>query len=345
MNCLVTGASGFIGSNLVFALNERGHRVKALLRPGADTRALEGADFEAAHGDVTDRAAVARAMRGCDWCFHVAGSYHLWLRDYAPMYRTNVEGTRVVLEAAAEAGCARIVHTSSASCIEPCRNNGHPPVAADETAPMAATRLFTHYKRSKWLAELVAREMAARGAPVVIVNPCAPAGPRDAKPTPTGRMILDFLNRRMPAYMDTGLNWVHVRDVAVGHILAAERGRVGERYLLGHVEGNWTMQQTLVELAAMSGLEAPRWCVPYGAAFVAACLNELFSRVTGWPPKAPLAGVRMARSKMFYSPAKAARELGLPQTPPREALREAMEWFREHGYVRTSGAVAGDGSR
>jgi dihydroflavonol-4-reductase len=334
MKCFVTGASGFIGANLVHELTARGHSVKALLRPNADVRGLAGATFERVNGDVSDRAALVAAMRGCDWCFHVAASYHLWLRDYAPMYAANVEGTRNVLEAAAEAGCARIVYTSTVGCIGlPCAVNGVI-AATDENTPVAETQMRNHYKLSKWRAEVVARELAAKGLPIVIVNPSAPVGPRDVKPTPTGKVIVDFLNREMPAYLDTGLNWVHVRDVAVGHILAAERGRVGERYILGHAEGNWTMKEALDLLAEITKLPAPRFRVPHAVALMAAHVDETISKFTGKPPKAPLAGVRMARYKMFFNPSKAVRELGLPQTPPKQALADAVEWFRAQGYVK-----------
>ncbi len=334
MNCFVTGASGFIGANLVHELSARGHRVKALLRPRADVRGLEGADYERVDGDVSDVALLTRAMRGCDWCFHVAASYHLWLRDYAPMYAANVGGTRNVIESAGRAGCARIVYTSTVGCIGlPKKTNGVV-TPTDEEAPAAEGQMSNDYKLSKWRAEGVARELAAKGVPVITVNPSAPIGPRDVKPTPTGRMIVDFLNRAMPAYLDTGLNWVHVRDVAVGHILAAEKGRVGERYILGNSAGNWTMKQALDVLAEITMLPAPRFQVPFSVALAAAHFEEVLSRFTGKPPKAPLAGVRMAKYKMFFSPAKAIRELGLPQTPPRQALRDAVEWFRAHGYVR-----------
>jgi dihydroflavonol-4-reductase len=338
MNCFVTGASGFVGANLAHELVARGHTVRALLRPGADTRGLADVAVERVAGDLLDEPAKLRdAMRGCDWCFHVAASYHLWLRDYAPMYAANVEGTRNILTAARDAGCARIVYTSTVGCIGlPQRNAGGSFTPTDETAPVSEAQMSNHYKRSKWRAELVARELAARGAPVVIVNPSAPVGPRDVKPTPTGKMIVDFLNRALPGYVDTGLNWVHVRDVAVGHILAAERGRVGERYILGHAEGNWTMKQALDTLAEITGLPAPRMRVPYAVAWTAACVNEAMAKVTGRPPKAPLAGVRMARYRMWFNPAKAIRELGLPQTPPRQALDDAVEWFRKNGFTRTT---------
>ena len=317
MICFVTGASGFIGANLVHELVARGHRVKALLRPNSDRRGLEGVQYEAVSGDVGDCALLAQALRGTDWCFHVAASYHLWLKDYAPMYAANVEGTRNVLEAAMAAGCARIVYTSTVGCIGlPKAVNGivEP---TDEVAPVSEAQMSNHYKRSKWRAECVARELAAQGAPVVIVNPSAPVGPRDVKPTPTGKVIVDFLNRKMPAYLDTGLNWVHVRDVAVGHILAAEKGRIGERYILGHAEGNWTMKEAFEVLEQISGVPAPKFQVPYSIALMAAYVDEAIARVTGKPPKAPLAGVRMARYKMFFNPAKAVRELGLaPNSPP-----------------------------
>jgi dihydroflavonol-4-reductase len=332
MKCFVTGASGFIGANLVHELIARGHRVKALLRPEADLRGLAGADFERVPGDVSDRDKLKQAMAGCDWCFHVAASYHLWLRDYRPMYAANVDGTRNVLQAAGEAGCSRIVYTSTVGCV------GLPAPSApptDETAFVTEEKLKgNHYKISKWHAENVARELASGGLPVVIVNPSAPVGPRDVKPTPTGQVIVDFLNRKMPAYLDTGLNWVHVRDVAVGHILAAEKGRVGERYILGSAEGNWTMKEAFAVLQEITGVPAPRMQIPYGVAWLAACGDELKSKFTGRPPRAPLAGVRMALHKMFFNPAKAIRELGLPQTQPKQALADTVEWFRANGYVK-----------
>jgi dihydroflavonol-4-reductase len=336
MNCFVTGASGFIGANLVHELNARGHRVKALLRPQADLRGLVGADFERADGDVSDRDKLKAAMRGCDWCFHVAASYHLWLRDYAPMYAANVEGTRNVIESAGAAGCSRIVYTSTVGCIGlPATIRGQTMPATDETATTTEAKFQgNHYKISKWRAEKVALELARKGLPVVIVNPSAPVGPRDVKPTPTGQVIVDFLNRDMPAYLDTGLNWVHVRDVAVGHILAAEKGRIGERYILGSAEGNWTMKEAFDVLEEITGVPAPRMKVPYGVAWLAACADEMKSRFTGKPPKAPLAGVRMALHMMFFNPAKAISELGLPQTLPKQALADAVEWFRANGYVK-----------
>jgi dihydroflavonol-4-reductase len=333
MNCFVTGASGFIGSNLVHELTARRHRVKALVRPGSDLRGLAGVEAELVTGDVLDRPLLERQIAGCDWCFHCAASYQLWMRDYAPMYAANVTGTRNVLEAAGEAGCEKIVYTSTVGCIGLPKNENGRVVPTDETAPVSESQMSNHYKRSKWQAEQVAIELAQKNLPVVIVNPSAPVGPRDAKPTPTGQVIVDFLNRRLPAYLDTGLNWVHVRDVAIGHILAAEKGRIGQRYILGNADGNWTMKQTLALLEEITGLPAPKMKIPHWVALAAAHVDEGISCFTKKPPKAPLAGVRMARYKMWFNPAKAIRELGLPQTQPKEALAEAVEWFRTNGYV------------
>ncbi|MDX1953688.1 MAG: NAD-dependent epimerase/dehydratase family protein [Verrucomicrobiota bacterium] len=330
MQCFVTGASGFIGANLVHELNARGHSVRALLREGSDLRGLEGAEYEVVRGDLSDRDGLKKAMDGCDWCFHVAASYHLWLRDYRPMYAANVEGTRNMLNAAMKAGCSRIVYTSTVGCIGLPREMDGRIIPSDETALSRLEEMSNDYKRSKWLAEQVALESSKAGVPVIIVNPSAPVGPRDVKPTPTGKVIVDFLNRAMPGYVDTGLNWVHVRDVAVGHILAAEKGRVGQRYILGHADGNWTLQKAFEVLEKITGIKAPGMKVPYSVALMAAYLNEGISRITGKEPKAPLAGVRMARYKMFFNPAKAIHELGLPQTDPEQALREAVKWFEEH---------------
>ena len=334
MKAFVTGASGFIGSNLVHELVAQGHRVKALLRPGSDKRGLAGVEFEGVTGDVFDRKLLEREIEGCDWCFHVAASYHLWMRDYAPMYAVNVEGTRNVLEAAGKVGCRRIVYTSTVGCI------GLPKMVNGQFTPtteldtMASEQLTNHYKCSKWQAECLAVKLVKNGLPIIIVNPTAPAGPCDVKPTPTGRVIVDFLNRKLPAYFDTGLNWVHVRDVAAGHILAAEKGEIGERYILGNQEGNWTMRETLAVLEEITGVPAPKRKIPYQFALATAHVNEMISFFTGKPPRAPLAGVRMARNKMWFNPAKAIRVLQLPQTPPRQALADAVEWFRANGYVK-----------
>ena len=335
MKCFVTGASGFIGSNLVHELVARGHRVKALLRPKADLRGLAGVEYQAVGGDILDSTLLQREMEGCDWCFHVAASYQLWMRNYAPMYEANVEGTRNVLEAAGKAGCRRIVYTSTVGTIglpKPVKGKITP---TDETQPMSDDQMTNDYKRSKFRAEGVAVDLQRKkGLPIVIVNPTAPIGPRDVKPTPTGQIIVDFLNRKLPAFLETGLNWVHVRDVAIGHILAAEKGVAGQRYILGNKDGNWTMKEMLNTLEDVTGLRAPMLKIPHWVALQIAEINEFISFMTGIPPKAPLAGVRMAKYKMWFDPSKAIRDLGLPQTPPKQALADAVEWFRTNGYVK-----------
>lgn len=336
MKCFVTGASGFIGANLVHELNRAGHEVCALLRPGADLRGLDGAKFERVEGDITEKSDVlAEKMKGCDWCFHVAASYALWLPDYRPMFAANVLGSQKVVRAAVKAGCSRIVYTSTVGCIGlPKASPEGKVLPTDEATPVSESQMTNPYKLSKWQAEVAVRELIQEGAPVVIVNPTAPVGPRDVKPTPTGQMLLDFRNRRMPAFLDTGLNFAHVRDVAQGHILAAEKGRIGERYILGHQSGNLTMKEALELLSQITGLSAPRFRVPHAVALLAAHVNELLANLTGKPPKAPVAGVRMAAYKMWFNPAKAIRELGLPQTPPATALADAIAWFEANGYVR-----------
>jgi dihydroflavonol-4-reductase len=334
MKCFVTGASGFIGSNLVHELIARGHRVKALLRPESDARGLYGAEFQRVTGDILDRPLLERELAGCDWCFHVAATYQLWMRNYAPMYETNVEGTRNVLEAAGKVGCRKIVYTSTVGCVGLPKKVDEKYIPATESEPVSDEQMTNDYKRSKFRAEGVAFDLVRKhGLPIIIVNPTAPAGPRDAKPTPTGQLIVDFLNRRLPAYLDTGLNWVHVRDVAVGHILAAEKGRFGERYILGNADGNWTMQEMLKTLEEITGIRAPKMRIPYWVAYRAAEVNEMISFVTRQPPRAPLAGVRMAKYKMWFNPAKAIAQLDLPQTPPKQALADAVEWFRANGYA------------
>ena len=256
-----------------------------------------------------------------------------WISPPRP-YAANVDGTRNVIEAAASVGVQRIVYTSTVGCIGlPAPFEGRV-IPSNEATPVREGQMSNHYKLSKWKAEQVATELARRGLPVIIVNPSAPIGPRDVKPTPTGKVIVDFLNREMPAYLDTGLNWVHVRDVAAGHILAAKKGAIGERYILGHADGNWSMKEAFAVLEEITGIPAPKYRVPYKLALAAAHVDETMSRITGKPPKAPLAGVRMAKYKMYFDPSKAIRELGLPQTSPRQALADAVEWFRANGYVK-----------
>jgi dihydroflavonol-4-reductase len=335
MKCFVTGASGFIGSNLVHELLARGHRVKALLRPGAEERALLGQKFERVIGDILDRPLLERELAGCDWCFHTAAYYRLWMRNYAPMYQVNVEGTRHVIAAAGKAGCSKIVYTSTVGCIGLPKEIDGKVIPATESEVLSDDQLSCDYKKSKFQSEAVAMEMFRKhGLPVIIVNPSAPVGPGDVKPTPTGKIIVDFLNRRLPAYVDTGLNWVHVRDVALGHILAAEKGKIGQRYILGNQQGNWTMQQTLALLEKITGLPAPTRQMPYWFAVRVAEASEIIAFFTGKSPQATLAGVRMARHKMWFDAGKAIRELGLPQTPPQQAFADAVGWFRANGYVK-----------
>ena len=335
MRCFVTGGTGFVGANLVNELCHQGHEVVVLVRPQSDLVTLEGLPCEKVVGSLEEVGALKRAMLGCQWCFHVAASYHLWLPDYRPMYEANVGGTRRVIEMAMEAGCERIVYTSTVGCIGLPKAKDGTYCPTNETDVLDGAQLTNHYKRSKWQAEQVALEFARDGAPLVVVNPSTPIGPRDAKPTPTGKVVLDFLNRELPGYLETGLNWVHVRDVAIGHILAAERGRVGERYILGNAQGNLRMLDALKILEEITGLKAPRLRVPYPAAWAAAVISEGLAKLTGVPPKAPMAGVRMAKYWMWFDPGKAIRELNMPQTPVSEAFSDAVDWFRENGYVRT----------
>jgi dihydroflavonol-4-reductase len=324
---LVTGGTGFVGANVVRALLDAGATVRVLARPGGDRRALEGLRVEIAEGDLLDRPSLARAARGAHTVFHVAADYRLWTRDPAALHRTNVEGTRAVLEVATEAGARRIVYTSTVGAL------GLPRDASPgtEDTPVSLADMVGPYKSSKFLAERVALELAARGAPVVVVNPSAPIGPWDVKPTPTGQMVVDFMLGRMIASVDTGLNVVHVRDVARGHLLAAERGRVGERYILGHA--NLTLVEIFMRLAEITGRPAPRWRVPYAVAWLGAACMEGLARAGGGTPRVSLTAVRMARKRMFFSPAKAVSELGLPQTDVGTALADAVQWFSAHGYA------------
>ena len=327
MDVLVTGATGFVGANLVRELLRDGRGVRALARPGSDRRALQGLEVEIAEGDLLDPASLRRAVVGIRTVFHAAADYRLWAPDPQALYRANVDGTRAILTAASEAGAARIVYTSTVGALGVPKDGGE----GTEDTPVSLDDMVGPYKRSKFLAERAALELAAAGVPVVIVNPSAPVGPWDLKPTPTGQMIVDFVQGRMFATVDTGLNIVHVRDVARGHILAAERGKVGEKYILGHTNLSLTAIGDL--LTEITGCPRPRVKVPYAVAWLAALCSEGGARVTGRAPRVPLTAVRMARKKMYFSAAKAVRELGLPQTEVRTALRDAVDWFVAHGYV------------
>ncbi|MBI2460513.1 MAG: NAD-dependent epimerase/dehydratase family protein [Candidatus Rokubacteria bacterium] len=329
MPALVTGATGFIGATLVRELLAEEEAVRVLARPTSDRRAIEGLPVEVAVGDLLDPASLPAALRGCRVLYHVAADYRLFAREPALLYRTNVEGTRALLQAALDLGVERVVYTSSVGTLG-LPGDGRP---GTETTPVRLEEMVGDYKRSKFLAEREAEAFAARGLGVVIVNPSAPVGPWDVKPTPTGRMIVDYLRRRMFGYLATGLNLVHVRDVARGHLLAARIGRAGERYILGHAAGNLWLREIFQRLAAVSGIPAPRRRIPYWVAFGSAAVCGLGARLTGRGPLASRTAVRMAAKPMFFDPGKAVRELGLPQTPVDEALREAVEWFRAHGYA------------
>jgi dihydroflavonol-4-reductase len=327
MNVLVTGATGFVGANVARLLVAEGHGVKVLARPASSLRALEGCAAEVERGDIREADSVARAIRGCTQVFHVAADYRLWAKDPGEIYRNNVDGTRTVLEVCAHASVERVVYTSSVGTLGLPRDGG----PGTETTPVSLSDMIGPYKRSKFLAERVAEEYAARGLPVVIVNPSNPIGPWEVRPTPTGQMILDYLLGRMFATLDTGLNLVHVADVARGHLLAAQRGRVGEKYILGCQ--NLSLSEIFRGLERITGIRAPRVRVPYALIYLLALVDEGASRTTGRPPRVPLTGVRMARKRMYFSAEKAVRELGLPQTPVEQALRDAVDWFVAHRYA------------
>jgi dihydroflavonol-4-reductase len=319
---LVTGATGFVGWHVARKLIERGHKVRALVRGSNHPREIE---VEAVVGDLRDRESLRRAVEGCGAVFHVAADYRLWAPDANEMYRSNVEGTRNLLEAAREAGVERIVYTSTVGCIGiPGGGEGN------EEIPVGLKDMTGPYKRSKFLAEQVALQLAAGGLPVVIVNPTAPLGDHDFKPTPTGKIVVDFLKGAMPAYIETGLNGVDVEDVAEGHVLAWERGKPGERYILGCQ--NLTLEEIFARLERASGRKAPTRRIPYAVAYAAGVASTAWAGVTGRAPRAPLDAVRMARKKMFVSHAKAARELGYSPGPVEGALERAVTWFRANGY-------------
>jgi len=329
MNALVTGATGFVGANVARLLVAEGHRVRVLARPASGLRALEGCAVDVVRGDILDPVSVAGAIQGCAQVFHVAADYRLWAKDPAEIYRNNVDGTRTVLEACMRARIERVVYTSSVGTLGLPRDGG----LGTENTPVRLDDMIGPYKRSKFLAERLAEEYAGRGLPVVIVNPSNPIGPWEVKPTPTGQMILDYLRRRMVATLDTGLNLIHVADVAWGHLLAAQQGRVGEKYILGCQ--NRSLTEIFRILEGITGIRAPRVRVPHALIYLVALVNEGVARATGHPPRVPLTGVRMARKRMYFSAAKAVRELGLPQTPVEQGLREAVDWFTVHGYAPT----------
>jgi dihydroflavonol-4-reductase len=328
MRAFVTGATGFVGAHVARALLASGRRVRCLVRPTSDSALLADLPVERVPGDVTDAVAVRAAMDGCDEVFHCAADYRLYARDPAEIYRTNVEGTRVVITAARARGVRRFIHTSSVATLA-ARPDGAP---ADERTLAALDEIVGDYKRSKLLAEREVEAAAAQGLPAVVVSPSTPIGDGDIKPTPTGKIVVDFLCGRFPAYVDTGLNLIDVRDVAAGHLLAAERGRPGERYILAHA--NVTLAELLRMLAGIAGRAAPRVRLPHWVPLAIAHLEAPLARLFKREPRVPLDGARMAKKRMFFDGTKAVRELGLPQSPIEPALRRAVEWFVGNGYVQ-----------
>ena len=327
MRALVTGASGFVGAAVARALVSAGWQVRALVRDGSDRSNLAGLPLEIAVGDLRIAASLDVALDQCGALFHVAADYRLGARDFEQLYRTNVEGTNNLLNAARRAGVERIVYTSSVATI------GIPADGSvgDENTPVELANMIGHYKRSKFLAEQLVRDSVGWGVPVVIVNPSTPVGPGDVKPTPTGRLVLDAAAGRMPAYVDTGLNIVHVDDVAAGHLLAFQRGIPGERYILGGED--MSLRQILTYIAGQVGRSPPRLRLPYAAALSIAHLAELYAKISGRSGRVTLEGVRMSRKRMFFSSAKAARELGYRWRPPSAAFDDAVRWFRERGLL------------
>jgi len=327
---LVTGGNGFVGCHVVRALIARGDQVRVLTRENADLSALDGLPVEKVRGDLRQFDSIASAVKGCNEVYHVAADYRLWLRDPAPMYASNVTGTQNILRAAASAGVSRIVYTSTVGAL----GIPHGGVGREDT-PSSLADMPGHYKRSKFMAEQAALGAARAGVPVVIVNPSTPIGALDFKPTPTGRIIVDFLNRRMPAYVDTGLNIVDVEDVARGHLLAAERGRIGEKYILGGE--NFTLKEFLQRLAAISGMPAPKVRIPYAFALGYAIGAEAFARtVSRRAPRASLTEVRMSRKRMFFDSSKARAELGYSAGPIDKAISAAIEFFKSRGSAKSA---------
>jgi dihydroflavonol-4-reductase len=329
MLAFVTGATGFLGSHVARVLAEQGADLRLLVRPTSDLRNLDGLKADRVTGDLRDPASIEKALAGCDVVFHVAADYRLWVRDPAEMYRSNVEGTRAVLEAARKQGVRRIVYTSSVATMGFSSVRGN---VADEASPVSLADMIGHYKRSKFMAEQVAFDAAASGVDVVVVNPSTPIGERDIKPTPTGRIVVDFLKRKFPAYVETGLNLVDATECARGHVQALEKGRRGERYILGGED--LTLKQILDRLGTITGLKSPTVKLPYGFALATAVVDEMVTgRILGREPRATIDAVRMGRKMMFVSSAKAEGELGWRASSVDGALRRSVNWFQANGYA------------
>ena len=328
MKAFVTGATGFVGSHVATVLAEQGADLRLLVRTGSDPKNIQELNADRVIGDLCEPESIDRAMAGCDVVFHVAADYRLWVRDPAQMYRANVEGTRTILQAARKNHVRRVVYTSSVATMGfTVKNN---PV--DESSPVSLENMIGHYKRSKYMAEEVAIAAGHDGIDVVVVNPSTPVGEQDIKPTPTGRIVVDFLKKKFPAYVDTGLNMVDVRECARGHVAALEKGRSGERYILGGE--NLTLKQILDKLAAITGLPSPRVRLPYAVALASGVVDTVVTGVVlGREPRVTIDAVRMGRKKMFVSSAKAERELGWKAVPVDDALRRAVQWFQDNGYA------------
>jgi len=328
MLAFVTGATGFVGSHVARVLAEQGADLRLLVRSSSDLKNIRGLKAEQVVGDLRDPVTLEKAMAGCDVVFHVAADYRLWIPDPEQMYRANVEGTRAILQATRKNRVRRVVYTSSVATMG-FTSNGRP---ADENSPVSLENMIGHYKRSKFMAEQVAMQAARSGMDVVVVNPTTPVGEQDIKPTPTGRIIVDFLEKKFPAYVDTGLNLVDVAECARGHVAALEKGRSGERYILGGE--NLTLKQILDKLAAITGLPSPKVRVPYAVALATGVVDEMITgHILRREPRVTIDAVRMGRKKMFVSSAKAGRELGWKTVPVDDALRRAVEWFQANGYV------------
>ncbi len=328
MFAFVTGATGFVGNHVARALADQGADLRLLVRANSNLKNVSDLKADLVQGDLRDPASLEKAVSGCDTVFHVAADYRLWVRDAEEMYRANVEGTRAILEAARKSSVRRVVYTSSVATMG-FTSDGQ---AANEESPVSLDNMIGPYKRSKFMAEQVAMEAARNGMDVVIVNPTTPVGDRDIKPTPTGRIVVDFLKKKFPAYVDTGLNLVDVTECARGHIAALEKGRPGQRYILGGE--NLTLKQILDKLAVITGLPSPSVRVPYVLALATGVVDEIVTgRIRGREPRATIDAVRMGRKKMFVSSAKAERELGWKLIPVNDALRRAVDWFRANGYA------------
>lgn len=329
MKAFVTGATGFVGSHVAELLQQQGAELRLLVRPGSRKDNIDFLKADRIEGDLQDFESLRRGMSGCEAVFHVAADYRLWVRNPDPMYRANVDGTLAVMDAARQAKVKRVVYTSSVATMGFLSDG----TVVDEDTPVDLSHMIGHYKRSKFIAEQAALAAGRSGAPVVVVNPTTPIGERDIKPTPTGRIVLDFLNRNFPAYVDTGLNLADVKEVARGHLLAMERAKPGERYILGGE--NLTLKQILDKLSIITGLPSPSVQVPHGLALGFAAFDEFFTgRLRGKEPRATVEAVRMGRKKMFAASTKAELELGYRSIPVDQALRRASAWFVQHGYVK-----------